>query len=247
MSVPAKYDKIGIGYRTLRQPDPRIEAQIHAALGPGKSLLNVGAGTGSYEPTDRNVVSLEPSIEMIGQRAAGAAPCILGVAEDIPFADKQFDAAMGILTLHHWPDAAKGIAEVMRVTRNRVVFLTFDPEFYGYWLEDYIPEVFNADRDTFQPLETFRDLADKVTIDPVMIPHDCQDGFLCAWWKRPEAYLDPAVRQSISTFSILENIEDQLKALEADIESGAWAEKYKDLLDLEEMDLGYRLVTIEMN
>lgn len=245
--MTAIYDKIGVGYAGRRTTDPKIAQRIWAALGSGRTLLNVGAGTGSYEPSDRNVVAIEPSSEMIAQRPEGAAPAIQGTAESIPFADKQFDAAMGVLTLHHWSDVGKGLAEMLRVTRTRVVLVTFDPGFSGYWLEDYLPNLFDIDRHCFPAMDYFRGLQSRVEIEPLLIPHDCQDGFLCAYWRRPEAYLNPDVRKSISTFAKLEGAEEKLKPLASDLASGAWAKKYGALLQEDALDLGYRLITITLD
>jgi len=243
----AIYDKIGVGYGNVRRTDPKIAKQIWAKLGPGLSLLNVGAGTGSYEPDDWNVVALEPSSEMICQRAPDAAPIVLGHAEDIPFADKQFDVAMGVLTIHHWDDADQGLAEMMRVARDRIVLLTYDPLFSGFWLEDYIPDLLDIDRHCFPPMEKLSALRDRVDIEPLLIPHDCVDGFLCAYWRRPDAYLDPQVRNGISSFSKLKSVDKQIDRLREDLNTGAWRDKYGHLLNQQETDLGYRLVTVEIN
>jgi len=245
--MAAKYDTIGKGYSTHRQTDPAIYKAIRRQLGECKTVLNVGAGTGSYEPEDCNVVAIEPSMEMISQRSQGAAPAIKGVAEDIPFADKQFDAAMAILTIHHWPDVMKGLTEVLRVTKHRIVLLTFDPEFSGFWLEDYFPELFKIDGDCFPSMDGLRGLAKDVKVQSLPIPHDCVDGFLCAYWRRPEAYLDPQVRDGISTFSLINQVELKTERLARDLESGKWAQDNKDLLGQTEMDLGYRLVAVTLN
>jgi SAM-dependent methyltransferase len=125
--MTALYDQIGDGYAGLRRPDPRIAARLAAALGPAASLLNIGAGTGNYEPQDGRVVAVEPSREMIRQRPQGAAPAIQAVAAHLPFVDGAFEAALAVLTVHHWPDPVAGLRELRRVTRGRIVILTFDP------------------------------------------------------------------------------------------------------------------------
>lgn len=241
------YNKIGIGYAHQRTTAPKIAARIHGKLGKPKTLLNVGAGTGSYEPVDCHVVAIEPSQEMIDQRSPDAAPVIFGTAENIPFADKQFDTAMAILTVHHWTDLDKGLAEMRRVARNRLVLLTYDPDFSGFWLQDYIPDLLEIDRHQFVPMSYFRNREMEVEIEAVPIPHDCQDGFLCAYWRRPQAYLDPKVRASISTFSKVDDGTVRLDQLEDDLASGTWEQKYSDLLTLEELDLGYRLITVNLS
>jgi len=240
--MPAAYDTIGINYANLRQPDPRIEAAIGAALGDAVTVLNVGAGTGSYEPTDRAVTALEPSIEMIRQRPAGAAPVIRGFAEDLPFADSAFDAVMAVLTVHHWSDQPKGLAELRRVARGPTVILTFDPAHRGFWLTDYLPELIRIDATQMPPMSAYAATLGPVQITPVPIPHDCADGFLAAYWRRPSAYLDPRIRAAISCFWAIEDVEAKLEPLAHDLETGAWEARYGDLLGRESCDLGYRLV-----
>ena len=240
--MPTAYDTIGINYANLRQPDPRIGAAIGAALGDAVTVLNVGAGTGSYEPTDRAVTALEPSIEMIRQRPAGAAPVIRGCAEVLPFADNAFDAVMAVLTVHHWSDQRKGLAELCRVARGPTVILTFDPAHRGFWLTDYLPELINIDATRMPPMSAYAAALGPVRITPVPIPHDCADGFLAAYWRRPTAYLDPRLRAAISCFWAIEDVEAKLERLARDLETGAWAERYGGLLGRESCDLGYRLV-----
>ncbi|MBT6095891.1 MAG: class I SAM-dependent methyltransferase [Rhodospirillaceae bacterium] len=237
------YDTIGVNYSDLRKPDSRIEMVIGRALGTAKTVLNVGAGTGSYEPTDRIVTAVEPSIEMIRQRSALAAPVIQGYAENLPFDDNSFDASMAILTVHHWADKEKGLKEMRRVTRGRVVILTFDPLHRGYWLADYIPELVKLDEAQMPSMTDYEEWLGPVEITPVPIPHDCTDGFLGAYWRRPAAYLDPKIRTAHSCFWAVDNVSTPLKKLARDLNSGAWAQRYSELLDLDEYDFGYRLVT----
>ena len=238
----ARYDTIGINYSALRKPDPRIAVAIEAALGPGRSVLNVGAGTGSYEPLGRAITAVEPSIEMIQQRSMPAASVIQGCAENLPFDDRSFDAAMAVLTIHHWTDQAKGCAELRRVTRGPIVFLTFDPAFRDYWLADYIPALVTLDDAQMPPLASYAEWLGPVDITPVPIPHDCSDGFMSAYWRRPSAYLDPRIRSAISSFWSLGDISGELAALERDIASGTWERKYANLAALDQLDCGYRLV-----
>ena len=237
-----RYDTIGINYANLRKPDPRIAAQVDAALGQAQTVLNVGAGTGSYEPAHRAVTAVEPSLEMIRQRTNPAAAVIQGCAEELPFADHSFDAAMAVLTIHHWTDQAKGCAELRRVTRGPIVMLTYDPAFRGFWLADYLPELVTLDERQMPAMDCYPQWLGPVDITSVPIPHDCLDGFLCAYWKRPIAYLDPRVRAAISSFWALGDVAPALAQLEKDLTSGVWARKYADLASLVHLDLGYRLV-----
>jgi SAM-dependent methyltransferase len=239
------YDRIGIDYSNLRKADPRIAEAIERALGPADTILNVGAGTGSYEPAGRRVTALEPSIEMIRQRCAGAAPIVQGRAEELPFDDDSFDAAMAILTVHHWADKAKGLAELRRVAKSAVVILTYDPAYRGFWLADYIPGLIALDEAQMPRMADYANMLGPVRISPVLIPHDCSDGFLCAYWRRPVAYLDPKVRAAMSSFWALGDVSDALGRLERDLKSGAWAEHHSGLLALDACDLGYRLVVAD--
>jgi SAM-dependent methyltransferase len=242
-SMRTSYDTIGVNYSDLRKPDARIERAIGRALGSAKTVLNVGAGAGSYEPADRQVTAVEPSAEMIRQRGASAAPVVQGYAEDLPFDDNSFDASMAILTIHHWGDKEKGLKEMRRVTRDRVVVLTFDPSHRGFWLADYIPELVALDEAQMPRMADYEAWLGPVEISPVPIPHDCTDGFLCAYWRRPAAYLDPRIRAAMSSFWMVDNISGGLERLASDLDSGAWAQQYSELLGLDECDYGYRLVT----
>ncbi|WP_057882391.1 class I SAM-dependent methyltransferase [Tsuneonella troitsensis] len=240
--MAALYDTIGIDYANLRRPDPRIAAMIDHALGDARRVLNVGAGAGSYEPLDREVIALEPSAKMIAQRPAHAAPAVQGVAEDLPFEADSFDAAMGVLTVHHWSDPAKGLKEMRRVSRGPVVLLTFDPDSRVAWILDYWPQLAELDDATMPKLSLYGEVLGEVEVIPVPIPHDCTDGFLYAYWRRPRAYLDPAVRKAISSFWKIEGAEDGFARLAADLESGAWNARYGHLLGQDSIDAGYCLV-----
>ncbi|HEX8309499.1 MAG TPA: class I SAM-dependent methyltransferase [Allosphingosinicella sp.] len=240
--MASRYDRIGLDYSELRKPDPRIAARIDAALADSRTILNVGAGAGSYEPAGREVTALEPSIKMIRQRRIPAAAVVQGQAEELPFADRSFDASMAILTIHHWSDRAKGLAEMRRVTRGPIVLLTYDPSFRGFWLFDYLPELIALDEAQMPKLEDFERRLGPVDIAPVPIPHDCADGFLSAYWRRPTAYLDPRVRAAMSSFWALGDVSGALARLQADLDSGAWADRHGRLLALDELDCGYRLI-----
>lgn len=240
--MTAIYDTIGIDYAHLRRPDARIAARIEAALGAARTVLNVGAGSGSYEPKDREVTALEPSTEMIRQRPPGSAPVVQGSAEALPFPDQSFDAAMAVLTVHHWSDQRRGLAELRRVSRGPVVILTYDPAFRGFWLaDDYLPELTALDDAAMPPLSLYREVLGAVEVSAVPIPHDCTDGFLCAYWRRPAAYLDARVRAAMSSFHLID-AQDGLARLEADLASGEWKRKHSQVLVEDAMDLGYRLV-----
>jgi SAM-dependent methyltransferase len=240
--MPELYDAIGQSYGSYRREDPRIAAAIVAALGPAGRLVNVGAGTGSYEPRDRPVVAVEPSRAMIRQRSPGRTPVVQASAVALPFRDGAFDAALAALTIHHWPDRARGLAELTRVARH-VVILTWDPESTGFWLVDeYFPELAALDRPIFPTMDELRRILGPIEVRPVPVPHDCADGFLGAYWRRPRAYLDAGVRGAISTFGKLTTLEAPLERLRRDLDDGSWARRHGDLMDRTEMDLGYRLV-----
>jgi SAM-dependent methyltransferase len=240
------YDSIGVGYARVRQPDPRIAAQIHAGLGSAERVLNVGAGAGSYEPVDRYVVAVEPSQRMIEQRPPEASRIVVrAFAGELPFDDGAFDAAMALLTVHHWPDAAAGLKEVRRVTSGPVVVFTFD---YGVhsdqWLvTEYLPGMLEFDRDVPSPVEIANALGGG-DVSVVPVPADCVDGFCHAWWRRPEAYLDAGVRAGISGIARLPAavVDEGMARLAADLESGRWQSAHADLLTASQIDAGYRLV-----
>lgn len=239
----ADYDVIGRAYASHRRADPRIMRLIDSAIGEAETVLNVGAGTGSYEPTKRAVVAVEPSRVMIAQRPAGAAPVIQGSADRLPFADGAFDAASAILTVHHWQDRQAGLRELRRVARDRVVILTWDPAHRGFWLvRDYFPDLVENDRRIFPTLDELEAVLGRVEVRTVPVPHDCADGFLGAYWRRPASYLEEGVRAGISTFSRIADVSERLERLRDDLESGKWAVNNAELLGLEQMDLGYRLV-----
>ena len=249
--MAARYDSIGRTYTATRQTDPRIAARIWAALGDARTVVNVGAGTGSYEPPDRDVTAVEPSAVMIAQRPPHAAPAVQATAEDLPFEDDSFDAAMAVLTLHHWSDWRAGCEELRRVARDRIVVFSWDPaRRTTMWLgPEYFPEQSEQDVEDFPSLEEQADALRADSVEVVPIPADCSDGFFSAFWRRPRAYLDPAVRAGISTMAKRSEAElaTGLARLRADIESGEWARRHADLLELEELDLGYRLLTASLD
>lgn len=246
----ALYDHIGRNYANLRRPDQRIASAIIAALGDAASLVNVGAGAGSYEPAGRGVVGVEPSEVMIRQRPAGAAPCLRGSAEALPLETASVDAAMAVLTVHHWTDRKRGLAEMARAARKRVILLTWVPDAEPFWLtEDYFPEIAAMDREIFPATPDLTAMLERVIgpvdIAPVPIPHDCTDGFLCAYWRRPESYLNADARSAISSFTKIDT-GPGLTKLRSDLESGYWMERNHHLLDLDALDLGYRILRCEI-
>jgi SAM-dependent methyltransferase len=236
------YDDIGVTYAGTRREDPRLLRVIHDALGDAESVVNVGAGTASYEPRDRPVVAIEPSVRMIRQRPKGAAPVVRAVAESLPLASGAVEAALAVLTVHHWSNQGAGLAELCRVARERVVIFTWDPESSGFWLtRDYFPGFLRADRRRFPRIGTILGRLTDATATPVPIPHDCADGFMGAYWRRPAAYLDAGARRGISRFQLCEDV-SPLEGLRRDLDSGAWEARYGEMLRADEWDLGYRLV-----
>ena len=246
MSGGHLYDSIGATYTVTRRTEPRIAEQVWAALGDARTVVNVGAGTGSYEPPDRDVTAVEPSALMRAQRPAGAAPCVAAVAERLPFEDRSFDAAMAFATVHHWQDPIAGLRELRRVARRVVVF-THDSSDTAwrrrFWLtRDYLPEV--ADLVAGRPSLSEQARAIGARMEPVLIPWDCVDGFFEAYWRRPEAYLDEQVRRGISVFARVGPDAEQraVRSLRDDLVSGQWAERNHDVVALDAAELGLRLL-----
>jgi SAM-dependent methyltransferase len=241
------YDTIGAAYAVTRGTEPRIAARIRAALGDARTVLNVGAGTGSYEPTDCDVTAVEPSALMRAQRPAGAAPCVAGAAENLPFDDQSFDAAMAVSTIHHWQDPMAGLREMRRVARRVVVFTCDTSDLGLFWLtRDYLPEV--ASLRACRVLASLTELAGAMgaRMEPVAIPWDCADGFFEAYWRRPEAYLNENVRLGISVWAAVGPDAEQraVHSLGNDLLTGRWAERNGDLVDLDAAELGLRLLII---
>ena len=250
------YDTIGRGYLAHRRAEPRWEALIHQQLGDGRVVVNVGAGTGSYEPRDRALVAVDPSSVMVSQRAPGAAPAVRASGSALPLPSGSADVAMAILTMHHWDDWETGLAELCRVAPRRIV-LTMDFEMHSrFWfLEDYVPEVgvFTAQQEP-----GYEAVAAVIggggaggggaAVIPLLVPRDMQDGVLGAYWCRPEAYLEPAVRANCSGLALADPavVARGVAALEADLASGEWQRRHADLAELDEIDLGYRLVVADV-
>jgi SAM-dependent methyltransferase len=240
------YGDIGRTYGRFRQPDPIIAAQIHAALGPAQTVLNVGAGTGSYEPTDRQVTAVEPSASMRAQRPASLSVAIDAVAEDLPFNEASFDAAMATVTVHQWSNLESGLSEMRRVTRGPIVLLVCDPDqMHHYWLNDYIPEVRNVEARRFPPIQRIVDaLQGRVEVQPVPVPLNCRDGFNEAYYGRPEAFLEAEARLACSSWSLVpeETVQLFVDWLSADLASGKWDEKYGHLRSQPFFDGPLRLI-----
>ncbi|WP_082801449.1 class I SAM-dependent methyltransferase [Herbidospora cretacea] len=243
MSGEQLYDTIGAAYTVTRRTDPRIATQIWAALGDARTVLNVGAGTGSYEPSDRVVTAVEPSATMRAQRPAGAAPCVAATAESLPFRDRSFDAAMALATVDHWRDPVAGLREMRRVARRVVVF-THDAGDPGrFWLtRDYLPEHPRL----WAGRPSVAELAGAIgaRVEPVSVPWDCADGFYEAYWRRPEAYLDERVRRGMSVWARVGPAAERraVHGLRDDLASGRWAERNRDLLGLDAAVLDSRLL-----
>jgi SAM-dependent methyltransferase len=243
----ALYDRIGVGYAGVRRPDPRWAALIRAAVGEARNVINIGAGAGSYEPEDVPLLAVEPSAAMRAQRPPGAAPCLIGRAEELPFDTGQFDVALAVLTVHHWTDLAAGVAELRRVAR-RFVVVTYDMAVQrDFWLtREYLPEIAEAEESRVPPLPHLTELLG-VPVDVQVLPvwHDFTDGFMTAFWRRPRAYLDPARRRSCSAFALTDGdaVRRGVGRLREDLESGAWARRHAGLLELDRIDAGFRLIT----
>jgi SAM-dependent methyltransferase len=243
------YDAIGRTYANTRLPDPRVAARITAALGDVRSVINIGAGSGSYEPR-QTILAVEPSSVMIGQRPDGSAPVVQASAEALPLADNAADAVMALLTAHHWTDLEAGIAELRRVARRRIVIFTWDQRLMRkFWLVDeYLPEAAAFDDGRAIPIDRLRELLGGARVEPVPVPHDCVDGFGAAYWRRPEIYLDPVVRAGVSLLAQTgeDVIRPGIERLAADLDSGRWRERHESLLSLDEFDAGYRLVIADV-
>lgn len=226
----ANYGTIGPGYAQFRQPDPRIAAFIHTALGDAKTVLNVGAGAGSYEPTDRDVTAVEPSAAMRAQRPAYLPRAVDAVAQKLPFADKSFDAAMTTFSVHQWPDLAAGVREIRRVTRGPIAIISGDPAALDrFWLAEYAPEVIATEARRYPPVAAFRTaLEGEIDIVNVPIPLDCLDGFNEAYYGRPEMLLDPRARKACSAWSFVDAdaIARFERNLKRDLDDGSWDKNY---------------------
>lgn len=241
--LTATYDRIGIGYQNVRRADRRLADLIHQALAGARTVVNVGAGAGSYEPASMEVTAVDPSQVMLDQHPGRQK--VLAGAEDLPFEDGAFDAAMAVMTVQHWSDLRRGLDEMRRVSRRQVLF-TMDPYHrpdLGL-IEEYLPELRQFERARFTPLSTVVEALEAHTVLPFTIPHDFTDGFQIAYWRSPEYFLDPVIRQASSTFAQLPAsvVEPAIARLRADLLSGAWHRRHADLLTRDSVDSGYRLL-----
>lgn len=240
------YDVIGRHYTRGRREDPRIAEKIHAELNGARSVVNVGAGAGAYEPRNRRVVAVEPSRVMIDQRPTPAAPAVCAIAEELPFADDAFDAAMGVLTVHHWTDKRRGLSEMRRVSRGPVVLLMGDVQVTSSWWlpAHYFPATARLTSNRIYTLDQVAAVLGDVDVITVPIPADCRDGFEGAYWRRPHEILDPDVWGAVSIFQQISDDErnEGMRRLSDDLESGEWMRRFGHLTTLDELDVGYRLV-----
>jgi SAM-dependent methyltransferase len=241
------YDAHGQGYAQHRRTDPRIAACVYRALGSARTVLNVGAGAGSYEPEDRHVIAIEPSVAMRAQRLAHRVPAIHGVAQNLPLDDQSVDASMAMVTVHQWPDLKKGLAELRRVTRGPIVVLTFDGDALDrYWLVDYVPELMGVERRRYPAIDTIgQGIGKKTEVQAIPIPIDCIDGFTEAFYARPERFLDAAVRRSQSAWgSVDAKVEERfIQKLGHDLQTGAWDERYGQWRKMPFFEGSLRLIT----
>jgi SAM-dependent methyltransferase len=244
----ARYDTIGESYSGTRREDPRLRERIHAALGDARTVVNVGAGAGSYEPRDRHVIAIEPSDVMAAQRPRELAPAIRASAGSLPLRDDSVDAAMALVTIHHWEDELeRGVRELRRVARGPVVIATYDPAVSGQmWLAaEYVPEVAELDDRIFpSPSRVAAWLGGDVRTEPLLIPRDCTDWMFGSFWAHPERVLDPVARANTSGFARTDPavVERVVAQLSRDLQSGAWDERHGELRDLDAFDAGLRLI-----
>lgn len=239
------YETHGAGYARHRRTDPRIAALVHAALGEARTVVNVGAGAGSYEPEDRHVIAIEPSASMRAQRPRHLAPAIDAAAEALPLDEDSVDAAMATITVHQWSDAEAGLREMRRVSRGPVVVLTIDGEALAEgWFAEYAPEVVAAERKRYLPVTHIAEVLGGATITPVPVPLDCLDGFTDAFYGRPERFLDPAVRRAQSGWGFAgpEAEARSVARLTRDLESGEWDRRFGHLRTQPAYDSALRLV-----
>lgn len=241
------YDRIGVGYSAARPQDPSIFAQVLDALGDAETVVNIGAGTGNYEPVDRPVLAIEPNSVMRSQRTS-TAPTLAAFAEALPVADRSFDAALAMFTIHHWTDRDAGIVEMGRVSRRQIA-LVYEPEISAasFWLSEYFPTLRPAPPYPHPTAQWVGNFLNVREVRPLMVPGDCIDGFAGCYWKRPHRYLDADVQAGMSVLAKMDPDDRRLgsERLASALESGQWDERHGHLRSLDEIDAGYRLVVCE--
>lgn len=244
------YDKKGYRYAGHRRTDPHIAAHVHTALGNARTVLNVGAGAGSYEPTDRYVLAVEPSAVMRAQRPAHLSPALVGTAESLPFDDKAVDASMAMVTIHHWADMEKGLLEMRRVSRQRVLIMTFDGDaLHTFWNAGYFPEVVAMEKRRYSPIDWITEiLGGHCEVQSIPIPLDCVDGFQEAFYGRPEAFLNKEVRKAQSAWGFLSEEQQEITVgrLAADLQSGNWDKKFGHLRSQPYFTGALRLIIVDL-
>jgi SAM-dependent methyltransferase len=243
------YERRGLNYSARRRPDPRIEAQLHAALGDARTVVNVGAGAGSYEPRDRHVIAIEPSASMRSQRGPDRVPAIDATAQRLPLDDDSVDTAMASVTVHQWSGPEAGLRELRRVARGAVVVLTFDGDALDrFWLAEYAPELIGAERKRYPKIDWICDVLGGARVEEVPIPIDCSDGFTEAFYARPEAFLDPEVRSAQSAWAFVDDGAEEraVERLRADLESGAWGRRFGALRSQPTFAGSLRLIVAEV-
>ena len=241
------YDDIGINYAVTRCTDPKIAKQLYPELQGATRIVNIGAGTGSYEPDSTELVAVEPSSEMISQRKSGSHRVEQAFAEKLPFGNSSFSHAMTVLSMHHWENRTLAFNEINRVVTEKFVAITWDPKSDAFWLtRDYFPEIYEMDRCIFPEIEELSEHFGEIKVNSLQIPSDCKDGLLAAFWKRPEAYLSSKVRQSISPFSKIESLSKGLQELENDLASGLWAKNNHAILNSTSLDVGYKIISAKV-
>ena len=241
------YDDIGVNYSVTRCTDPIIAKQLYSELQGAARIVNIGAVTGSYEPENVELVAVEPSLKMISQRKTGSHRVEQAYAEKLPFEDSSFSHALTVLSMHHWENRDLAFSEINRVATEKFVAITWDPKSDPFWLtRDYFAEIYEMDKRIFPGLEELNDHFDEVKVSPLQIPSDCQDGFLAAFWKRPEAYLSRQVRQAMSPFSKIKKLSEGLQKLEDNLASGVWAKNNHTILGSSTLDVGYRVISAKV-
>lgn len=245
------YDGKNHNYSAIRKADPRIGLHVGRSLENCRTILNVGAGTGSYEPDDKFVIAVEPSSDMRAKRLAlGRTPAVDAKADDLPFDDKSFDAVMAVLTIHHWPDLKVGLTEIKRVARKKITILTYDPNLLDlFWNAKYFPELIEIERSRYPKLDRIAScLGQDLKVTNIKIPLDCTDGFQEAFYGRPEAFLQEEVRKAQSAWGFLDKELERnyVNRLSDDLASGEWDRLYGFHRYLPEFEGAFRMLEVDL-